>query len=214
LALSIDRNRFADILHGGQVTAGSFVPPPLLASSQRVGLGYDPARGREELKASGFSGARMDLLMPNGEKQSTLGQFIQAELKKNLGIEVNLQNFDHKTFRAQLDLHQYAAFLLSWSGDYPDPDNFLSLWLGSSGNNKTNWKNASYDDLVTQARFLRNTTLREKKYLQAEKLLQEDDAIVIPLYYEPQQALVKKRVQGLELNPLNYLLLRKVSLVD
>jgi hypothetical protein len=35
---------------------------------------------------------------------------------------------------------------------------------------------------------------------------------VLPLYYEPNIALVKPRVGGLELNPLNYLLLRKVNL--
>ena len=54
--------------------------------------------------------------------------------------------------------------------------------------------------------------IRQKNYFEAQKILLEEDAVVVPLYYEPNQALVRKRVKGLELNPLNYPYLRKVNL--
>ena len=150
----------------------------------------------------------------NWDKAVTIGQFIQGELKKNLGITAVLQPFDHKTFRAQLDLHAFALFESSWSADYPDPDNFLSLFLSDTGNNRTTWKNAKYDQLVLKARYHQNAREREKLYLEAQKILQEQEAVVLPLYYEPNMALVRSRVEGLELNPINYLLLRKVMLRD
>jgi ABC-type oligopeptide transport system substrate-binding subunit len=84
--------------------------------------------------------------------------------------------------------------------------------LGGVGNNRTGWKNAQYDQLVVSARSEQNSKLREKKYTEAQKILLEEDAVVVPLFYEPNIALIQKRVKGLELNPLNYLFLKKVNL--
>lgn len=216
IAMSIDKSKLDEILHGGQIPATSFVPPKMLAYSAKVGLRYNPARAREELKLAGVDDATrvpaIELVLPNWSKQVTLAQFIQQEIKKNLGLTVVLQPFDHKTFRSQLDLHAFPLFEASWSADYPDPDNFLTVFMGDSGNNRTTWRNAKFDEGVLKARGLLNLHEREKIYLALQKTLLEEDAVIIPLYYEPNMALVRSRVQGLELNPLNYLLLRKVTL--
>jgi oligopeptide transport system substrate-binding protein len=172
------------------------------------------AKAKAELAASGLEqplSMTLELILPNWDKQQTLAQFIQDQLKKHLGINVTLQAFDHKTFRAQLDLHLYPMYEASWSADYPDPDNILSVYLGTSGNNRSTWKNEKYDDLVLQSRAILNPKVREKNYLAAQKILLEDEAVMIPLYYEPNMAMVRSNLQGLELNPINYLLLKKVN---
>ena len=215
IAMAIDKTKLQSILHGGQSPATSVVPPGMMAHFDKIGLPYDPEGAKRELRASGINlttPIRVDFVTPNWDKQLTLAQFIQEELKKNLGIDVSLQPFDHKTYRAQLDLHTYPLFEGSWSADYPDPDNFLSIFMSDAGNNRSNWKNAKYDNLINSARTLRDSKVREKIYHQAQKILLEDDAVILPLYYEPNMALVRPRVTGLELNPLNYLFLRKVNL--
>lgn len=215
VVMAIDKAKIPDLLHGGQVPATSFVPPGILAHSQKVGLPFDPARARAELKEAGVDTTRpvkLELICPNWDKQLTLAQFLQNELKKNLGINVIIQMFDNKTFRAQLDLHTYPLFEASWSADYPDPDNFLSVFLSNAGNNRTTWKNKKFDDLVLKGRFMQDAKARDKVYLDAQKILIEEEAVMMPLYYEPNKALVRDRVKGLELNPLNYLFLRKVNL--
>jgi len=215
IAMAIDKRPLGDILHGGQTPAGSFVPPPLPASGKNLGLPFDPEKARAELRSSGIDSSkalRLDLVTPSWDKPLMLCQYIQGELKKNLGLEVVIQPFDNKTFRAQLDLHIFPLFQASWSADYPDADNFMSMYLSSSGNNRTAWKSKAFDELVYQARYTVGTKAREKLHLKAQKLLVEDDAILVPLYYEPNMALVKSRVKGLELNPLNYLLLKDVVL--
>jgi oligopeptide transport system substrate-binding protein len=216
IAMAIDKRSVPQILHGGQVPASSFVPPRMMGHSPSIGLPFDPAKARAELKASGFDpskrGAPIELILPNWDKQLTLAQFIQSELKKNLGMDIAIQPFDHKTFRAQLDLHSYPMFEGSWSADFPDPDNFMSVFLGSSGNNRTTWKNEKFDERVLEARNLTDAKARERAYNETQKLLIEEQAVIVPLYYEPNMALVRQRVKGLELNPLNYLLLRKVNL--
>ncbi len=215
IAMAIDKTQLGKILYGGQQAATSFVPPPLMGYTKSLGLKFDPFKARDELRASGLDLSKplkLDLILPNWDKPMTVAQFIQQQLKKNLLVNAEIHTFDHKSFRAQLDLKNHPLFEASWSGDYPDADNFLSLFLSSAGNNKTSWKNTEYDDLVLRGRGEKNPKQRAKIYQDAQKILLENDAAIVPLYYEPNMALVKPRVKGLELNPLNYLLLRKVNL--
>lgn len=215
ISMAIDPSKVHEALHGGQHPAGSFVPPTLLAHSMSVGLRFQPQKAKQELRNSGLDLTRpisIDLILPNWERAQIVGQLIQAQLKENLGIQVRLQPFDNKMFRAQVDLHTFPLYLSSWSADFPDPDNFLSLFLSHSGNNRTTWKNQVYDQLVLSAREFMQPKKREKNYLDAQKLLQEDEVVLVPLYYEPNIALVRPTVKGLHLNSLNYLILKDVSL--
>jgi oligopeptide transport system substrate-binding protein len=215
IAMAIDKAKLGEILHGAQQPATSFVPPRMMAHSDRVGLPFDPAKAKAELKSSGLDLGRtwtLELVLPNWDKSLLQAQYIQSELKKNLGLNVVLQPFDNKTFRSQVDLKVFPLFQLTWSADFPDPDNYMTVFTTGAGNNRTKWGNARYDELVRAARTMRESKAREKAYLESQRILLEDEAVIVPLYYEPNMALVRSRVKGLELNPLNYLLLRKVNL--
>ena len=215
VTMAIDKKQIGSILHGGQIPATSFIPPLMLGHSDKIGLPYDVSKAKAELKASGFdatTGAEMDLILPNWDKTLLIGEFVQNELKKNLGLKVKLQPFDHKTFRAQLDLGVFGLFTGSWSADYPDPDNFMSVFISTGGNNRTGWKNTLYDQKILDARGMKDPKAREKIYFDAQKLMLETDTIMTPIYYEPNIVLLKDRVKGLELNPLNFLNLRNVDL--
>ncbi len=215
IGMAIDKTKFGAMLYGNQEAATSWVPPKVLAFSKKVGLPYDPVKAKQELESAGLDlskGLQLELLTPSRDKNMVLAQYLQAELKKNLNIDLAIQSFDNKTFRAQIALNRYPLFLLSWSADYPDPDNFLSLFTSDSGNNRTAWKNAKFDEKVNAARYSLDPKTRERLYGETQKLMQEDQAAIVPLYYEPNMALVRPRVKGLELNPLNYLILRKINL--
>jgi oligopeptide transport system substrate-binding protein len=213
VSMAIDKSQVGKILHGGQMPATSWIPPRMLGHSENIGLPYDIDKAKQELKDSGEDTSKpIELIIPNWDKPSLLAQYIQEQLKKNLGLTVSIQQYDNKTFRAQVDLRTYPMFLLSWSADFPDPDDFMSVFMSDSGNNRSGWKNSAYDDLILKARGISDDRIREKIYNEAQRLLLEDQVIILPLFYEPNIALVRSSVQGLELNPLNYLLLRKVNL--
>jgi oligopeptide transport system substrate-binding protein len=213
ISMAIDKSQVGKILHGGEMPATSWIPPRMLGHSENLGLPYDVEKAKDELATSGEDVSKpIELLIPNWDKASLIAQYIQDQLKKTLGLKVTIQGFDNKTFRSQVDLKVFPLFLLSWSADFPDPDNFMSVFTSGSGNNRSDWKSKQYDDLVLKARGFSDDKIREKIYFEAQRLLLEDEAVVLPLYYEPNIALVKPRVGGLELNPLNYLLLRKVNL--
>ncbi|MBL7715088.1 MAG: peptide ABC transporter substrate-binding protein [Bdellovibrionales bacterium] len=217
IGMAIDKSKVAGLLYGGQIPATSFVPPLMASHSKKSGLPYDPARAKKELESAGLDLSKpiqLELLIMSRDKSMVMAQFIQGELKKNLGLEVTIQPFDNKTYRAQVALNRYPLFLLSWSADYPDPENFLSLFMSDSGNNRTAWKNPSFDKLVEEARTTLDAKKRDKLYSDAQKILVEDQAPIIPLYYEPNTALVRSTVTGLTLNPLNYLILKKIKIKE
>jgi len=233
LAMAIDKTKFGMILHGNQVRASSFVPPSMMGFSEDAGLPYDPSRARKELEAAMKDSAReggvgphksssktpaglpkLSLLLLNFDRSLIVGQYIQNELKKNLGLSVTLEPFDNKTYRAKLDSHEFSLFLTSWSADYPDPDNFLSIFLSTSGNNRTLWRSAEFDAKINSAKYLRSTDEREKLYLQAQELLLNHSAAIMPLYYDKNIALVRPGVHGVALNPLNYLFIKNVMLEE
>jgi oligopeptide transport system substrate-binding protein len=216
IAMAIDKVKLADTLFGEQIPANSFVPPPMMASSQGVGLPFDPVKAKQELRASGLDlgdSLKIDYGLPNWDKAKSIAQFIRNELKKHLGIEIVLQTMDNKTYRNQLDLHSFPMFDYTWTADYPDPDNFLSVFLSTSGNSLALWKNEKFDRGVQKARVTQNAKEREKIYIDLQKILLQDEAVIVPLYYEPNLALVRPRAKNFELNPLDYLYLRKVDIV-
>jgi len=217
IAMAIDKSKLCRMLHGGQEPATSFVPPGMLAYSKSVGLPFNREKAREELNRTGLSKLgpiRLDYALPNWDKAREIAEFIQGQLKENLGIEVLLHSMDNLTYRTQLDLHTYPLYDYTWTADYPDPDNFLSLFSSESGNSRTGWKDDLYDGLVFKGRQVQGSSEREKIYLNAQKDLLEEEAIIVPLYYEPNLVLVKSRIKSFEMSSMDYLFLRKVDVVQ
>ena len=219
VAMAVDKNAIIDSLKGGQVAAASFVPPGLFAHARDIGLPYDPSLARSELRASGLDlsvGIKLEVLLPNWDRSLIVARAIQEQLKKNLKLDVLLQPFENKSFRSKLGMQMFPLFHLGWGADYPDPDSFMSVFLSSSGTNYSGWKNEKYDELVLAARNgpARDVKKRSRLYFEAQKILIEEQAVVVPLYYEHNHALIKPHVKGIELNPLNYLILRDVRIVN
>ena len=62
------------------------------------------------------------------------------------------------------------------------------------------------------ARYNQNMKARKKLYDDAQKILVEEDAALVPLYNEPVLALANDRVDGLQISALNYLKIKKIKL--
>lgn len=214
IALSLDKSGLRSVMLSGQSAARSFIPQRLMGYSERLGLEFNRQEAHRELRLAGvdlLNPPKIDLLTISNNKDQAIANWIKDQVRAHLGLEIQVDSLDHKEFRAQLDLSSHGLFTGSWGADYPDSDNFLSIFLSNSGNNRFGWKNKTYDDLVIKARHELNRREREKFYLEAQKILLEKEAVVIPLYYEPIVALIKAHVQGVEINPMNYLFLRKVT---
>ncbi|NBU21213.1 peptide ABC transporter substrate-binding protein [bacterium] len=216
VAMGIDRSKISSFTYGAQVSAHSFVPPGMIGYSGSIGLPFNPSQAKADLKAMGFEPGvpiQVDYIMPDWDKSKAMAEFIKKELKTNLGMDVDLHPLENKAYRMQLDLQGYPLYDLSWTADYPDPDNFLSLFLSESGNSMSAWKSKSFDQSVQQARLMQNKKQRESVYIELQKIIQEKEVILLPLYYEPNLAFIHSRVKNFELNPLDYLYLRNVNVI-
>ncbi len=215
LAMAIDKKKFPLALGGGQRVASTFVPPGVGGYSPTLGLPFDPVAAKKELADSGVitrSGLKLKLLSRNDDKMRAVTEVIQSELKKNLGLEVSIEAFDHKTYRSQMDLYAFPMFEATWGADYPDAENFLSLFKTRAGNNRPKFRDAKFDEDLELAKGLEPAAAREKIYIKLQKKLIEEQAAIVPLYYDTNIALISSRVEGLDLNPLNYLELRRAKI--
>jgi len=151
IAMAMDKTKFVKLLGGKKNVAYSFVPPGLIGYSNKIGLKFNPTLARSELKKSNLDNAffsGIEFLSSDSLKSKQIANFIKTELKNNIGVDININSFENKKYRTQMSLNTFHMVLSGWGADYPDPDNFLSVFLSDSGNNRTLWKDKRYDELV------------------------------------------------------------------
>jgi peptide/nickel transport system substrate-binding protein len=142
-----------------------------------------------------------------------IAEFLQREWQK-IGLDVQVDVSPPSTLRQAISTGKVAFFRASWIADYPDAENYLSLFYSKNfspeGPNYTHFKNEEFDRLYELA-F--KETINEKRYLlyqQMDKII-IDEAPVIPLFYDKVARFTRKNVTGLGINPLNLLSLKKVK---
>lgn len=163
--------------------ASTFIPPKRVGFDSKMGAVYNPGLAKDFLKKSKFDPkTQIDIIARNSERPRIVTQYLQSELKKNLGLNVQIQLYDHKIFRDQLVTQNIPMMLMTWSADYPDGDSFLSLFETGGGNNMTRYGQAAYDEKIQKARMEWNTLKREMLYREAASMIQVKDAIVLPLF--------------------------------
>lgn len=77
---------------------------------------------------------------------------------------------------------------------------YIDMWTSNGGNNDTGFKNEEYDKLVKDAYATSDNAKRMELMSQAEKILVEDNQVVMPIYYYSSVSLVKPWVKNLHLD--------------
>lgn len=148
---------------------------------------FNPLLAKELLTLAGYSkGFTMDLWAmpiqrPYNPNAITMAKLIQSDLKK-INIKVNIITFEWNTFLQRLKHGEHQSFLLGWSADHPDPDNFFSPMLSCSatetGGNTTFWCNQEYDAIIKKALQSTNINQRKKYYAQAMAILTQEVPLI------------------------------------
>lgn len=107
----------------------------------------------------------------------------QAMLRDRLGVRMELRPVEWKTYLSDMSKLNYTVVRGSWIGDYDDPTTFLDCFLSDSGNNRTGWRSADYDHLMSRAAATPGGADRWRLLRSAESLLVHDQAPVLPIYY-------------------------------
>ncbi|MBI2335378.1 MAG: peptide ABC transporter substrate-binding protein [Deltaproteobacteria bacterium] len=212
LSMALDKSPLPQILKGGEQITSAWIPPGLLGYEENAGIRFDPEQAKALLaEASSKSLPPLTLVFNSDPLNKKIAEWAQAQWKKHLNLNVELENQEWKSYLAQLAQDPPALFRLGWGADYPDPDNFMNLFTQYSGNNHTGWKNPQYDTLIAQAAVEKDVQKRIQAYHQAQKLLLEDQTVIIPLFIATQNILVKKSVRNFKPLPLDFVYYKLVS---
>lgn len=216
VSMAIDRKEVTQLLAGGQVPLTSWVPRGMFGHEKDKGTGFDPSNAKKMLDEAGFKDRskfpKIKIGFNTNEDHQRVAENVQAQLKRNLGIEVELANEEWKTYLKTLQTEPANIFRLGWLADYPDPDNFMNLMTSYSDNNHTGWADAKYDELIKKATAITDKEKRRKIYEQAQAILTEKEVPVVPIYSMVTQYLISDRVKNYPLNPMQKQLLKEVEL--
>ncbi len=213
---AVDRKQITDMLGGGQIPISNWVPPGMLGYEADVGLKFDADEARRLLDEAGFADRStfptITLSFNTLEDHRRVAENIQAQLRRNLGINVELANEEWKVYLRSLSTNPSHIYRLGWLADYPDPDNFMGIMTSFSDQNYTRWKSERYDELVRQAVAEGDPAKRQALYVEAQRILTEEGAAVLPLFAQVNHLLVNERVQNYPVNRLARFIFREVSL--
>jgi len=206
-AMAIHREQLVSILKGGQLPSTSWVPKGMFGYEPDIGLKHNPEKARALLKEAGFGPSRpfpkVTVFYDSSELNKTVAERLEFEWKSTLNLpKTDVATQEWKVYLDTLLRNSPPLWRMGWGADYPDPHNFLEVFHSQSGNNNTGWKNPRFDDLLARAASTADVAARRELYRQAQKLLLEEEAVIVPLFQTTVEMAVKPYLRGFRVDSL------------
>ena len=206
-AQAVDWQRLVRLAGTAEVVpATSMVPTGIPGRSEESFLPeHDPDAARELLADAGYpdgAGFPEVTYLSNG---GIVDAGFVADVERELGIEVRYEVMDFDTYVERLANETPDIWSMSWIADYPGPNDFLGVLLGTgASNNYGRWSNAEFDAAIADAGQAIDPAEAREAYDRAEAIVR-DEAPVIPLSYSGGWALAREGLLGATENGLGSL---------
>ena len=210
LAAAIDRKSIiVNVLQEPWLAALSCTTPPNILGHQEwgtCGYTFNPEQAQAYLAEAGYPGGEgfpvLQIWFPRSDFNSDTIEAVAAMWEEHLGIPVELRNNEWAVYLDQLDACgasreelaacEFHAYVLGWVMDYGDPQNQLEVvFAPASPFQTTGWESQRFEELMDLARSETDTEQRAAYYMEADKILCEDEAVIIPLIGYERSTLVK-----------------------
>jgi oligopeptide transport system substrate-binding protein len=208
-AMSFDREGWVtDVLKGLGSPTLTWIPPgyPGYDAAENR-WGFDPEAAKKALAESSYGGVEglppITLTFSDTPRNRTRNEWLAAKWKENLGVDLKLDPVESTTYTALTKDITTApqTFILGWCADYPDPQNWLSVYWKTGGfGERIGYSNADFDALVNEADTTTDPAKRAELYAQAQTLL-TDGAPVAFAWNNVNTYLVKPWVSGIVKTP-------------
>lgn len=212
-SMAVDRKAIAEkITMAGELPAFGFVPPGIKGEKEEYRTEVPDTYFQENLdeakklleqgmKEEGYTTLpEVTLIHNSDDRHKKIALAVSDMWKKNLGVSVKVQNQEWGVFLKNRTNLDYQIARSGWSADYNDPMTYIDMWTSKGGNNDSGFKNAEYDKLVKEAYSSSDNAKRMEMMAQAEKILVQDNQVVMPLFYYSNVSLIKPWVKGLSLD--------------
>jgi ABC-type transport system substrate-binding protein len=171
------------------------VPPGIPGRSATDFLpAHDPDGARQLLADAGFAngaGFPEVTLLGGGIADRAFA----AEIQRELGVTVNIE-VQGPGFFDRLTDDPPEMFAMGWIADYPGPNDFLGILLGTgASNNYGRWSSPAFDKSIIDALATSDAAAARTAFDAAEGIVR-DEAPAIPLTYDVGWSLARKGLLG------------------
>jgi dipeptide transport system substrate-binding protein len=220
---AINKQAIVDAVFQGQAQpAVNPIPPTMWSYNEQIEDDtYDPEAAKKMLEDAGVKDLSMKVwampvarpYMLNARRAAEL---MQADFAK-VGVKVEIVSYEWAEYLEKSKAKDRdGAVILGWTGDNGDPDNFLDTLLGCDavgGNNRAQWCNKEFDDLVTKAKEASDVAERTKLYEEAQVIFKRE-APWATLDHSLSIVPMRKNVEGFVQSPLGDFAFDGVDIVE
>jgi oligopeptide transport system substrate-binding protein len=215
---ALDREAWVtDVLQGLGSPALTWIPPGFPGFQEgETRFAFDAAKAVQTLTDAGYTvengqlmkdGAAIPLEFTFGDtpRNRTRYEWLTAKYKETLGLDIPLNPVEATTYtNLTKDVNTAPQFfILGWCADYPDPQNWLSVyWKTGAFGERIGFSNPEMDEIMTQADAELDPEKRAELYAQAQDMLVEGGHVAF-MWNNVNSYLVKPWVKGLVTTPMD-----------
>ncbi len=210
ISAAIDRELLIKLVtRGSEEMAATFTRPPVFGSvdpKSGIGITFNPVKAKKwldkALDKAGYSGPgslpKITLMYNASETHAKIAEAVKASVKHYLDIDIELYEAKWGDYaEAATGPNPPHMFRTGWSSDYPDASNWLNeVFHPKKLFYNIGWENKEFAELMDKAEMEKDMEKRKAYYKRAEQILCEEEAAVVPIYFEPAHCLVKPRIKG------------------
>ena len=217
---AIDKQAIVDAFFEGRAqVAANPMPPSISGYNEDIDpYPFDPEKAKALLAEAGYDGKEIELwAMPVARPYMPDAAKVAEVIKKNLedvGIPSKIVTFEWATYLEKAKNGEADAFMLGWTGDNGDADNFIYTLLDKDNigsNNYAYYSNDEVHDLLIAAQSETDEAKRNDLYKKAQEIIHEE-APWVPLAHSTPLLAAKAGVEGFKPHPTGSDKLANVSI--
>jgi ABC-type transport system substrate-binding protein len=214
---AFDRDKMIRFLRNNIGIPGHYgITPKGLPSfdSTNVYYGYNPGEARRLLADAGFpdGDGLPPITLTSTSDYLDICKYIQFQVAE-IGIDMRIEISPPAAVKEMKAQAKLPFFRASWIADYPDAENYLSLFYSRNfcpgGPNYTHYSNPEFDKLFERSLTTIHDSIRYALYRKMESVMMEESPIVV-LYYDQVLRFYRNNISGIGINPMNLLTLKRV----
>jgi peptide/nickel transport system substrate-binding protein len=176
---------------------------------------YNPEYAKQLIKESGIIlNVNNPIVITTTSVYADVCEFVQQQLNE-CGIPSKIQVLPSAVNSESIAKGEIDFFRKSWVADFPDAENFLSVFCSSKippqGPNYARFSNAVFDSIYAQSISTIDANERIKLYSKLDSIIAQE-CPVISLYYDEAVVFYHNNLSGLQFNSLNLLQLKTVKI--
>jgi peptide/nickel transport system substrate-binding protein len=196
IAAAVNKKAIVEAFYGEYGVTNPFLPALTMSATYSPKVKdyvYNPEAAKKLLADAGYKdGFSMELwYMPVSRPYYPNAKPIAEAMAKDLaavGIKAELKTKDWGAYLDDVDAGKLQAFMLGWTGDYNDADNFYTPLIGAGVSKETGYENDKLFGLLKQGRRATSKDAKNAIYQQVSEILYNDIVKYPIVHSRPLQA--------------------------